>query len=52
MLRRGKYAFEGLLLRDYSVVMATTTLSAVMTLVGILLSDVLYALLDPRISYE
>ena len=48
----GKYAFEGLLQRDYFIVMATTTLSAVMTLVGILLSDLTYALVDPRISYD
>ena len=48
----GKYAFEGLLQRDYNVVMATTTLSALMTLVGILVSDLTYALVDPRISYE
>lgn len=48
----GKYAFEGLLLRDYFIVMATTTLSAVMTLIGILLSDLTYALVDPRIKYE
>ena len=48
----GKYAFEGLLLRDYFIVMATTTMSAVLTLVGILLSDVAYAFLDPRISYD
>lgn len=48
----GKYAFEGLLQRDYFVVMATTTMSAVLTLAGILVSDLLYALLDPRIRYE
>ena len=48
----GKYAFEGLLQRDYFIVMATTTMSAVLTLVGILLSDITYALVDPRISYD
>jgi len=48
----GKYAFEGLLQRDYFIVMATTTMSAVLTLIGILLSDITYALVDPRISYE
>ena len=48
----GKYAYEGLLQRDYFIVMATTTLSAVLTLIGILLSDLTYALVDPRISYE
>ncbi len=48
----GKYAFEGLLQRDYSIVMATTTLAALMTLFGVLLSDVAYAALDPRIRFQ
>jgi peptide/nickel transport system permease protein len=47
----GSYAYEGLLARDHNVIMATTTLSAAMTLLGILLSDILYALLDPRIRH-
>ena len=48
----GRYAFEGLIARDYGIIMATTTFSALMTLIGILLSDIAYALVDPRISYE
>ena len=48
----GKYAFEGLLSRDYNIVMATTTFAALLTLLGILLADLVYAFLDPRISYE
>lgn len=48
----GGYVYDGLLLRDYNVIMATTTFSAIMTLVGILLSDIAYALVDPRISYD
>ncbi len=48
----GLYAYEGLIKRDYNVVMATTTMSAVMTLIGFLLSDILYAVVDPRISYD
>jgi len=48
----GLYAYEGLLKRDYNVVMATTTISAFMTLLGFLISDILYAVVDPRISYE
>lgn len=48
----GLYAFEGLLVRDYPVVMATVTFSAVMTLMGFLLSDVLYAVVDPRIKHD
>jgi len=48
----GNYAFEALLKRDYPVVMATTTLSAIMTLLGFLVSDLLYAVVDPRVSYD
>jgi peptide/nickel transport system permease protein len=48
----GLYAYEALQQRDYNVVMATTTISALMTLLGFLLSDILYVLVDPRISYD
>lgn len=48
----GKYAFEGLVSREYNVIMATTLFSALMTVVGILLSDLTYALVDPRIRYD
>jgi peptide/nickel transport system permease protein len=45
----GKYAYEGLIRRDLNVILATTTLSAVLTLLGLLVSDVAYAWIDPRI---
>jgi peptide/nickel transport system permease protein len=45
----GKYAYEGLLRRDFSIVMATTIFVGVMTQLGILLSDIAYSLVDPRI---
>jgi peptide/nickel transport system permease protein len=48
----GLYAYDGLMKRDYNVVMATTTVSALLTLVGFLVSDILYGLVDPRISYD
>ena len=48
----GLYAFEGLVQRDYNIVMATTTFSALMTMLGILMSDISYALVDPRIRYD
>lgn len=47
----GRYAYEGVLMRDYNIVLATTMLSAVMTLLGILASDILYALCDPRVRH-
>ena len=48
----GLYAFEGLVMRDYNIIMATVTFSAFMTLLGFLLSDILYAIVDPRIAYD
>lgn len=48
----GLYAYEGLLARDYNVVMAVTTVSAVATLAGILAADLLYAAVDPRMRHE
>jgi peptide/nickel transport system permease protein len=46
----GRYAYEGLLRRDLNVILATTTLSAVLTLLGMLLSDLAYAWVDPRLA--
>ncbi len=48
----GKYAFEGLLKRDFSIVMATTLFVGIMTQFGILLSDIAYSLVDPRIRLQ
>ena len=48
----GKLGFEAIRSNDYPVVMAITTISALLTLVGILISDLLYVVADPRISFE
>lgn len=48
----GKLSVDAILSRDYNLVMAFTTLSAVLVLVGMLLSDLLYTVVDPRISLE
>lgn len=48
----GKFGFEAILQRDYNVIMAVSVLSAVLTLFGILVSDILYVLVDPRISFD
>jgi len=42
-------ALEG---RDEPVIMGITTLAAVVTLLGYLVADILYVVVDPRISYE
>jgi peptide/nickel transport system permease protein len=48
----GQLAFEAILSRDIPVIMAIASISALLTLIGILLSDLLYALVDPRIRLE
>jgi len=48
----GEYLFESITLRDYNAIMAVLLCSAVLTLVGILISDISYAVVDPRISFD
>ena len=48
----GKASFTAILTRDYPFIMAVFTLSAFLTLIGILLSDLLYAVVNPQISFE
>jgi peptide/nickel transport system permease protein len=48
----GQLGFEAVLSRDYPVIMAITAISALLTLMGLLISDILYAALDPRIKLE
>ncbi|MBN2449628.1 MAG: ABC transporter permease [Lentisphaeria bacterium] len=48
----GSLALQALGSRDYPLLMAIFTMGSFLTLVGILLSDICYALVDPRISFE
>lgn len=48
----GRLGFEALLSRDYPLVMGILSVSALLTLVGLILSDVMYAIVDPRIKFE
>jgi peptide/nickel transport system permease protein len=48
----GLLSYDAVSSRDYPLLMGIFTLSALMTLVGILISDFLYTLVDPRIGYE
>jgi peptide/nickel transport system permease protein len=47
----GSLSYEAVFNRDYPLLMGIFTLSALLTLVGILISDFLYTLVDPRIAY-
>jgi peptide/nickel transport system permease protein len=48
----GLLTIESIMNRDYAVINAVAFFSAFLTLLGILLSDLSYALVDPRIRYE
>ena len=48
----GAYTIEAIRLREYHVLMTVFLLTGVMELIAILIADVAYALLDPRISYD
>jgi peptide/nickel transport system permease protein len=48
----GMLAFESILSRDIPVIMAITAISAILTLIGILIADLVYGLADPRIRLE
>lgn len=47
----GQLAFQAILDRDYPLIMAELVLSSVLTVVGILLVDILYSFVDPRIAF-
>lgn len=48
----GQLFFESILNQDYNVIMGLTLVFSVMTLLGTLLADIMYAIVDPRISYH
>jgi len=48
----GQMAYMALVGRDYPVVFTVMMFSAILTLVGTLISDILYAAVDPRISFD
>jgi peptide/nickel transport system permease protein len=48
----GLLSYEAVFSRDYPLLMGIFTFSALLTLAGILISDLLYTLVDPRIAYE
>ena len=48
----GRLFFESLSERDYPTIMGLTLMFSVLTLVGQLLADVLYSVVDPRVTYN
>jgi len=48
----GRLMWEAIMARDYPMIMAQLTIVSFLTLFGILLSDILYSTVDPRIAFE
>lgn len=48
----GKITIEAIHSRNYPIIFSVVMFSAILTLVGNLVSDILYAVVDPRISYS
>lgn len=48
----GRLYFEAIGRRDYDTIMGLTLMFSVLTLLGQLLADVLYAVVDPRVTYH
>ena len=48
----GQLFYYSALSRDYPTIMCILTISTILTLLGNLLADIAYALVDPRIKYE
>jgi peptide/nickel transport system permease protein len=48
----GRLFFEAILQRDYDTIMGLVLMFSTLTLLGQLLADVLYAVVDPRITYH
>jgi peptide/nickel transport system permease protein len=47
----GQLGYESVRARDYPTVMALYSVSAILTLIGILISDLLLSVVDPRIAF-
>ncbi|HOJ60324.1 MAG TPA: ABC transporter permease [bacterium] len=48
----GRLFFESILQRDYPTLMALSFITAFLVLLGTLLADLLYAVVDPRVRYD
>lgn len=48
----GQLFFQSITRRDYPVIMGLTLMFSVLTLLGQLLADILYSVVDPRVTYS
>lgn len=48
----GRFAVQAVIAQDYPIIMTVVIVSAVATMFGYILSDILYAAIDPRIRFD
>ena len=48
----GQLSITSIYNRDYNMIMGIQLISAILVLIGILISDIMYAIVDPRISFK
>ncbi len=48
----GKFFYEAIINRDYNVIMFSALASAILALISYLIADIVYTLLDPRVTLE
>jgi peptide/nickel transport system permease protein len=48
----GQITYAAVLQKDYPMILTNTMFAAILTLLGYLIADILYAVADPRISYS
>lgn len=48
----GKLVLDAVFNRDYPIVMGSVVVASIMYIIGVILSDILYAFLDPRIRFR
>jgi peptide/nickel transport system permease protein len=48
----GRLAVGSIFIRDYQVIMGVTMVTALLVVIGNLIADILYAVVDPRIQYS
>ncbi|RVU81442.1 ABC transporter permease [Leucothrix sargassi] len=48
----GKLVIEATMARDKELVLSITLISGILTLIGYLISDLMYTLVDPRVQYD
>ena len=48
----GLLNYDSIMARDYPVVLAIIMIAALAKMLGVLISDLLYVILDPKISFD